>query len=63
MWLLYSLTLQNGRTALHMAALGGDANVNAVQMLLDHGADPNIKDTAVRLAMLMSSDGLPALEE
>ncbi len=34
----------NGVTPLHLAAIMGDEYVEAVRMLLEHGANPNTKD-------------------
>ena len=44
------------RTPLHMVLEGGDPSATVVQLLLDHKADPNVRDCAQRTALHVALD-------
>ncbi|KAK5625582.1 hypothetical protein RRF57_001298 [Xylaria bambusicola] len=46
---------RDGKSALHLAALGG--HVATVQLLLDHGADPDQRDSAGATALHLAAGG------
>lgn len=55
--LLINTADYDGRTTLHLAALEG--NVKVLELLLQEGADPNVRDRQVCLEVALSKTGNP----
>ena len=54
--LLINTADYDGRTTLHLAALEG--NVKVLELLLQEGADPNVRDRYILSCLLISSEHL-----